>query len=359
MQMKSMSETSNENFQVDCGTSANILPCRYVANEKISQCDRTLVMWNSTKVKPLGASVVQVVNLRNQKKYDVKFLVVKRDQTPLLGLNTTEVMGLLTIHKENYIGTVFCKKTEMVQKHADVFVNKLGRLPGVVHLEVDPNYKPLVLPAQKIPVSIRNQFKVETQQLERLGVIAPVEEPTKWVSKSSALRVCIDPKPLNEVLKRERYQIPLIDDLLLITDLSVARVFSKVDLASAFCHLELDEESSKLTMFSTTYGRFRGMRLPFGLNVSSEIFQKRLNQELLGLEGVKCIADDILVYGANERDHDQNFERFLKWCKEKCIKLTRDKLEFKCKVVSLHGHLLTNEGLKVNPEKVKAIVEMP
>ncbi|CAB4029076.1 Retrovirus-related Pol poly from transposon, partial [Paramuricea clavata] len=136
--------------------------------------------------------------------------------------------------------------------------------------------------------------------------------------KSGALRICIDPKPLNEALKRERYQIPVIDDLL--PNLSEARVFFKVDLASAFWHLELDEESSKLTTFSTPYGRFRWLRLPFGLNVSSEIFQERLNQELLGLEGVRCIADDILVYGTNEKD-DQNFERLLERCKEKSIKL--------------------------------------
>jgi hypothetical protein len=147
--------------------------------------------------------------------------------------------------------------------------------------------------------------------------------------------------------ERERYQIPVIDDLL--PDLSEARVFSKVDLAFAFWHVELDEESSKLTTFSTSYGRFRWLRLPFGLNVSSDIFQKRLNQELLGLEGVRCIADDILVYGTNEKDHDQNFERLLERCKEKSIKLTKNKLEFKCKEVSFHGHLLTNEGFESRP----------
>jgi hypothetical protein len=158
-------------FQVDCGASANILPYKYVEKEKISPCDRTLVMWNGTKVKPLGTCVVRVVNLRNQKKYDVKFLIVKDYLTPLLGLKTTEEMRLLTIHKENFISTVFCKKTEEVDKHAEVFNDDLGRLPGIVHLEVDPNHKPDVLPARKIPVSVRDQFKVELQRLERLGVI--------------------------------------------------------------------------------------------------------------------------------------------------------------------------------------------
>ena len=157
--------------------------------------------------------------------------------------------------------------------------------------------------------------------------------------------------------ERERYQIPVTDDLL--PDLPEARVLSKVDLASALWHLELDEESSKLTTFSTPYGRFRWLRLPFGLNLSSEIFQKRPNQELLGLEGVRCISDDILVYGTNKKDHVQNFEMLLERCKEKSIELTKDKLEFKCKDVSFHGHLLTNEGLKIDPGKAKAIMQMP
>ncbi|CAB3998069.1 Hypothetical predicted protein [Paramuricea clavata] len=265
-------------FQVNCGASANILPYKYVEKEKISPCDRTLVMWNGTKVKPLGTCVIRVVNLRNQ-KYDVKLLIVKDDLTLLLGLKTTEEMRLLTIHKENFISTVFCKKTEVVHKHA-----------------------------------------------ERLGVITPVEEPTEWVSqivvavkKSGALCVCIDPKPLNEALERE----------------------------------------IRRRTFSTPYGRFWWLRLPFGLNVSSEIFQKRLNQELVGLEGVRCIADDILVYGTDEKDHNKNLERLLERCKEKSIKLTKDKLEFKCKEVSFHGHLLTNEGLKVDLGKVKVIMQMP
>lgn len=323
-----------------------------------------LVMWNGTKVKLMGMCVVQVVNLRNRKKHDVKFLIVKDDDlTPLLGLKTTEEMRLLTIHKEYFISAVSCKTTEVVDKYAVVFNNHLRKLPGTVHLEVDSKCNLVILPARKIPVWVRQQFKLELRRLEKLKVITPVDEPTERVSqivvamkKFGALRVCIDPKLQNEALKRERYQIPVMDDL--EPDLSEARVFSNVDLVSAFWHLELDEESSKLTTFATPYGRYRWLRLPFGLNVSSEIFQKHLNQELLGLQGVKCIADDILVYGADEKDHDKNLEQVLERCKEKNIKLTNDKLEFKCQEVSFHGHVLTSKGLKVDPGKAKAIKAM-
>ena len=135
-------------------------------------------------------------------------------------------------------------------------------------------------------------------------------------------------------MKRERYQIPVIDDLL--PELMDARAFTKVDLASTLWHLELDRESSMLTTFATTYGRYRWLRLPFFPSVSSEIFQKRLHQELQGLPGVKCIADDVLIHGTCEADHDSNLDGFMRRCQQKVIKLNAEKLEHKCKEVPFH-----------------------
>ena len=82
-------------------------------------------------------------------------------------------------------------------------------------------------------MSVQQKFKEELKRLESIKVIAPVDQPTEWVSlivvavkKSGELRVCIDPKPLNTALKREHYQIPVVDDLL--PDLTDARVFTKL-----------------------------------------------------------------------------------------------------------------------------------
>ena len=149
----------------------------------------------------------------------------------------------------------------------------------------------------------------------------------------------MDPKPLNSALKRKRYQIPVVDDLL--PDLTDACVFTKVDLASVFWHLELDEESSMLTTFAMPYGRYHWLWLPFGLSFSSEIFHRHLHQELQGVPGVKCIADDVLIHGTNEAVHDSNLEWFMGRCQQKGIKLNSQKLELKGKEVPFHGHLLT------------------
>ena len=113
--------------------------------------------------------------------------------------------------------------------------------------------------------------------------------------KSGALTVCIDPRPLNAAVKRERYQLPILDDIL--SELGQAKVFSNVDLRSGYWHCVLDEEPSLLTTVATPFGRYRWYRLPFGLSVSSEIFQKRVNQALARLEGVLYIVDDVLIYG--------------------------------------------------------------
>ena len=126
----------------------------------------------------------------------------------------------------------------------------------------------------------------------------------------------------------------------------------------------MDEESSFLTTFNTPFGRFRWLRLPFGIKVSSEIFQKHLNQVLEGLVGVVCIADDIVVYGCGETmeeaqcDHDNNLANLLKRCKEKNVKLSYEKSMFNRTEIPFMGHLITSEGLKPDPVKIDAVAKM-
>ena len=78
-----------------------------------------------------------------------------------------------------------------------------------------------------------------------------------------------------------------------------------------------------------------------------------------GLPGVKCIADDVLIYGRDDADHDSCLEGFMKKCQQKGIKLNPAKLEYKCKEVPFHRHILTSGGLKPDLQKVEAITGMP
>ena len=110
-----------------------------------------------------------------------------------------------------------------------------------------------------------------------------------------------------------------------------------------------------MTTFATPYGRYRWCRLPFGLSVSSEIFQKRVNQILEGLEGILDITDDILIYGVGSTeeeanlDHDQKLMKLLKRCRDRGVALNKDKVKLRLKEISFMGHVFTNKGLKIDP----------
>ena len=242
---------------------------------------------------------------------------------------------------------------ELVQAFPEVFERSVGTLPGTVHLEVEPDATPVVVPSRRIPTALKESFKKELERLVRDKIIAPVEQPTPWVSSlvvttktSGALRISIDPRPLNKALKRETYQMPVLDELL--PELAQAKVFSTVDLRSGFWHCVLDEQSSLLTTFSTPHGRYRWLRLPFGLSVSPEIFQKRLNQAIEGLDGVLNIADDILIYGVGDTeetanaDHDAKLQALLERCRDHGVVLNQEKLKLRVKQVKFMGHLTDN-----------------
>ena len=115
-----------------------------------------------------------------------------------------------------------------------------------------------------------------------------MDEPSEWVSemtislkKNNDIRICLDLQALNKAMKIEVYPLPVIDDVL--PQLSNANVFTKVDLQSGYWHCTLDEDSSNVTTFVTAFGRYKWLRLPFEMNVSSEIFHKRLNIALASL----------------------------------------------------------------------------
>uniref|UniRef100_A0A803JSR1 ribonuclease H n=1 Tax=Xenopus tropicalis TaxID=8364 RepID=A0A803JSR1_XENTR len=179
------------------------------------------------------------------------------------------------------------------------------------------------------------------------------------VKKPGKLRVCIDPKDLNKALKRSSYPMPTIDKIL--PSLAKAKVFSVLDAKDGFWQVKLDKSSKNLTTFWTTFGHYRWLRMPFGIATVSEVHQRRQHKAVEGLPGVEVIADDILVYGCGDTtaDHDRNLIRLLERARKLNLKLNRQKLRKRLSSVPYMGHLLTAEGLRPDPDKVKAILEMP
>ena len=153
-------------------------------------------------------------------------------------------MKRITVH-DDYFTTVppnnvnnVSIKNDFIKKYEDVFSKELGTLPGQVHLQVDKTAQPVVTPPRRIPAALRGKFKGELNRFENLGVPSKVDERTTWVSsivmttkRSGQLTVCIDPRHLNRALKRETYQLPILNDLCFIQS---SHVFSTVDLTAGY-----------------------------------------------------------------------------------------------------------------------------
>ena len=361
---KMIIEDQEVRFQLDSGASVNIIPEKYVTKTPITREPIKLCMWNGAALSSSGHCYLSITNPKNGDVCQLDFQVINANFTPILGLDAIEKLRLVQFNYDQFINFIDDDAKDIFDKYSVVFDGRLGALPGCVHLHIRNDIKPRIQPARRIPFALDEKFRKELDKMVEMGVVTKVDEPTEWVSqvvvttkKSGELRVCIDPKFLNEALKREHYRLPLLEDIL--PALSKAKYFTKVDLSSAFWHCKLDKPSSYLTTFSTPFGRYRWLRLPFGLKVSSEIFQKRIVQSIDDLPGTLCIADDILIYGSTRMEHDLNVERFLQRCIRDGIKLKKEKVTFCTNQVTFHGHLLTNKGIKPDPEKVKAITDMP
>ena len=352
-------------LQIDCGATVCILPKRYLKNLEVRPEIVNLQMWNKSSVKALGKCKVHVKNPVTNEKFKVDFVIVNEAFTPLLSGNAAQAMGLITVNYGNFkvVNGISTASHSYIHQFPAVFKDTPGILPGKrVHLTVEDGATPVVRCARTLPEARKDAVKAELQRLVDESIIVPIDEPTDWVSqmsvaeKKAGIRICIDPRPLNEVLKREHYKLPVLDDVL--PELTSACKFSVCDLKSGYLHCELDHESSLLTTFATPFGRFRWLRLPFGLKVSSEIFQKRLHQALEGLEGVRCIADDVIVWGRSNEEHDARVSLFLQRCSEIGISLNKEKCRFGLSEIPFMGHVVSNKGLKPDPSKVEAILKM-
>ena len=162
---------------------------------------------------------------------------------------------------------------------------------------------------------------------------------------------------------REHYPLPTIEEV--CTRMTGAKVFSVLDARNGFWQVKLDKESSFLTTFNTPCGRYRWLKMPFGIKSAPEVWQRKMHEIVEGLKGVEVIADDFLIYGCGpdlmsaDSDHDRNLEKFLERAEKESLKLNAEKCKFKVDNVTFIGHKLSAEGLQADPNKVRAIVEMP
>ena len=253
----------------------------------------------------------------------------------------------------------------LIDKYSSVFdTQKLGCMDQwTCDIQLKKDYEPVQNPARRIPFAIKKRVIKELERMEKLHVIAKCEGPTEWVNsmvvvdEPNKLRICLDPSQLNKYVMREHTALPTPEET--FAKIKGAKYFSHLDLKHGYWQLPLTHEASLKTTFNTPIGRRRFLRLPFGLNSANEIFQDKMTQALEGLEGVIVIFDDILIHAETELQHNERLEACLKRCLEMGIALNPLKCKFLVDEVKYIGHIISREGIRPDPDKVKDIMNMP
>ena len=158
----------------------------------------------------------------------------------------------------------------------------------------------------------------------QIGLVDLSSHPSPEIQRKSECVVIID-KP-NKAVKRERHPIPTVEELM--DNMDGAVKYSKVDLKAGYHQVPLAKDSRSITTFTTHQGLFRYKRLPFGINAASEVFQNAIQRAIQGLDGVKNIADDIIVWCNTQQPHDQRVEQLFARLQEKNLTVNPDQCLF-------------------------------
>jgi hypothetical protein len=247
------------------------------------------------------------------------FHIVKACDPVIIGYPTCKAMNLVTVHcslnmkhlpaSDNAISGDNSNdqaKELILKDYGDCF-DGIGCFQGSYHISLDPEVPPVVHPPRRIPEALREPLKKELSKLVDEGIIAKVDVPTDWVNSivcatkpRGGLRLCLDPRDLNHAIKRPHHVTPTLDDIL--PKLNGAKYFTILDARSGYWNIKLDEESSYVTTFNTPVGRFRFLRLPFGLVCAQDVFQKRSMKHLVIYRVSQALLMILLLLATKKMD---------------------------------------------------------
>jgi hypothetical protein len=225
---------------------------------------------------------------------------------------------------------------------------------------------PGVAPPSKAPYRMSHEelkeLKVQLEELLAQGYIKPSKSPygapILFVhKKDGTLRMCVDYRALNKATVKNRYPLPRIDDL--FDRLSGAKVFSRNDLGSGYYQIRIAEGDEEKTAYRTRYGSYEFLVMPFGLTNAPATFCTLMNdifREWLD-DFIVVYIDDILIYSGSLEEHEEHLRKVFQRLGENKLYAKLEKCEFGVTEVDFLGHRITQEGLKMDDQKVKAILD--
>lgn len=224
---------------------------------------------------------------------------------------------------------------------------------------IPPNVRPYRVPYQQ-----KNELENQIQQLLESAIIRPSKSPYASLAilvrkKDKNRRMCIDYRKLNAQMVKNKFPIPVIEDLL--DELHGAQYFSKLDLRSGYHQVRMKQEDVFKTAFRTYFGHFEYLVMSFGLTNAPATFQSLMNTIFKDYlrKYVLVFFDDILVYSKNLSEHIRHLESVLKLLQEEQLFAKLSKCAFAVSQVHYLGHIINEEGVSTDSSKIEAIRDWP
>ena len=257
----------------------------------------------------------------------------------------------------------------LLQEFKDIFPDELPpELPPkreIDHrIKLEPGSIPPWRPIYRMSPLELDAMREELDKLLKNGSIepslSPFGAPVIFIKKKDGtLRMCIDYRALNKITIKNRFPIPLIDDL--IDRLHGAKIFTKIDLRSGYNQVRIHEEDIEKTAFRTRYGHYQYKVMPFGLTNAPATFQAMVQDILRPLLDICVVVyiDDILIYSQTEQDHAKHIRQVFEILRSHKLYGKMSKCEFFKESVDYLGHVISSQGIATDPQKVASIKNWP
>ncbi len=229
-------------------------------------------------------------------------------------------------------------------------------------IEVMPGVTPLAKAPYQMNHEKFKELKVQLEELLTKGYIKPNKSPYGALvlfvhKKNGTLRMCVDYRALNKVTMKNRYPLPQIDDL--FDRFLGVKMFNRIDLRSGYYQIQVIEGDEEKTACHTRYGSYELLVMPFKLSNAPTTFCTLMNdifREWLD-DFVIIYIDNILVYINFMEEHVEHLWKVFQRLRENKLYTKFENCEFRVTKVDFLGHKITQEGLKMDDHKVKAILD--